>query len=109
MNQKIINGILLDEQTELSLNDLSRSCCRSAEWIIELVEEGALEPISHKTHGKQITPWRFTADSLHRAQIAMRLQRDLNINLAGIALALELMEQIDTLESKLRRLQTETF
>ncbi len=109
MNQKIIKGILLDEQTELSLNDLSRACCCSAQWVIELVEEGALDPISHKTHGKQVTPWRFSANSLQRAQTAMRLQRDLNINLAGIALALELMEQIESLESKLRRFKIETY
>ncbi len=40
MNQKTLNGILLDEQIELSLNELCKACSSSAEWIIELVEEG---------------------------------------------------------------------
>jgi chaperone modulatory protein CbpM len=89
MNQQTLNGILLDEQTELSLNELCKACSSSAEWIIELVEEGALEPV-----GYQQTQWRFSGMSLQKAQTAMRLQRDLGINLSGIALALDLLDKI---------------
>ena len=96
MKQQTLSGILLDNQTELSLNDICRACSSSAEWIIELVEEGVLEPIGH-----QQTHWQFTADALHKARTAMRLQRDLGINLAGIALALDLLDEIQTLESRL--------
>ena len=100
LNQDIIKGILLDEETELSLNDLCKACSCSAEWIIELVNEGVLEPVNY-----QQTRWSFTGDSLQIAQTAMRLQRDLGVNLAGIALTLELMQQIDKLESRLSRLE----
>ncbi len=96
MTQQILNGILIDEQTELSLNDLCKACSSSAEWIIELVEEGALEPIGYVQ-----TQWQFSGNSLQRAQTAMRLQRDLGINFSGIALALDLLDTIDTLESQL--------
>ena len=98
MKQKILSGILLDEQTELSLNDLSRACLSSAEWIIELVEEGALEPID-----QQQAHWQFPVNSLQRARTAMRLQRDLGINLAGVALALDLLDEIETLRTRLCR------
>lgn len=100
MKQEILNGILLDEQTELSLNELCRACSSSAEWIIELVEEGVLEPVIY-----QRTQWRFSASSLKKARTAMRLQRDLGINLAGIALALDLLDEIETLESRLCRFE----
>ena len=96
MNQQMYNGIIIDEETELTLNDLCKACSSSAEWIIELVEEGALEPI-----GYQQTQWRFSGNNLQRARTAMRLQRDLGLNLAGIALALDLLEKIETLESRL--------
>ena len=107
--QTIHDGMLLDEQAELTLNDLCCACSSSAEWIIELVEEGALEPVilktdTNKPYDEQQNQWRFTGYSLQRAQTAMRLQRDLNINLAGIALALELLEEISTLQEQLRRL-----
>lgn len=96
MNQQMHTGMIIDEETELSLNELCKACSSSAEWIIELVEEGALEPI-----GYQQTQWRFSGNNLQRAYTAMRLQRDLGLNLAGIALALDLLEKIETLESRL--------
>ncbi len=96
MTQQTLNGILIDEQTELSLNELCKACSSSAEWVIELVEEGALEPIGYVQ-----TQWRFSGNSLQKARTAMRLQRDLGINLAGVALALDLLGEIETLESRL--------
>lgn len=100
MTQKIISGILLDEDIELTLNDLCRACSSSAEWVIALVEEGALEPI-----GYEQSRWRFSGDSLQKAHTAMRLQRDLGLNLAGIALALDLLDEMQTLRARLQRLE----
>jgi chaperone modulatory protein CbpM len=102
MNDKTLSGTLLDEYTELSLNDLRHACSQRAEWIIELVEEGVLEPT-----GSDYEQWRFSVTSLHRARTAMRLQRDLGINLAGIAVALDLLDEVEALRARLRRLNTE--
>jgi len=96
----LLNGTLLDEQAELSLIDLCCACSRSAEWVIQLVEVGVLEPINY-----QETHWRFAGYSLQRARTAMRLQRDLGVNFAGIALALNLLEEIEKLESQLKRFE----
>lgn len=96
--QKILNGLLLDEHSELSLTELCRACTSSAEWVIELVEEGILEPIPRR----QKKQWLFPGNSLHRARTTRRLQRDLGINLAGVALALDLLEEIEALESRLK-------
>ena len=102
MKQKILNGTLLDEQTELTQNDLCFACSSSEEWIIELLADSALEPVNLQATGYQQTQWRFSVNSLQRARTAMRLQRDLNVNLSGVALALELLEEIETLETQLR-------
>ena len=99
MNEKILSGALLDEYTELSLNEFCDACARQEQWVIELVEEGVLEPI-----GNNREQWRFSATSLRRAQITLRLQRDLGINVAGIALALDLLDEIETLRTHLSRL-----
>ena len=69
--------------------------------MIGLVEEGVLEPI-----GRDRAHWRFSGSSLHRARAAMRLQQDLRINLAGIALALDLIREIDALRERLGRFET---
>ena len=102
MKNKILIGTLLDEQTELTLNEFCCACSSSEEWIIELVEEGALEPVNFQATGYQQTLWLFSANSLQRARTAMRLQLDLSINISGVALALDLLEEIETLEAQLR-------
>lgn len=100
MNQKVLTGIVLDETTELTLTEFCQACSTSTEWVIELVDEGILEPM-----GEERTRWRFTGTNLVRARMAMRLQQDLKINLAGIALALDLMEEMETMRIRLRRFE----
>ncbi len=88
---------ILEEQTQLTLADLCRACAVHDEQIIALVDVGVLEP-----QGREPGHWRFGGASLHRARRALRLQRDLDIDLAGAALAVELLEEIDTLRARLR-------
>jgi len=93
----VLTGFILDEEEALTLGELCRACAMHAEWVIGLVEEGVLEPA-----GRDLTNWRFSGASLRRARIAVRLQRDLGINLAGVALALDLLDEIETLRKRLR-------
>ncbi len=95
--EPVLTGLLLDEEETLTLGEFSRACAMHAEWVVELVEEGVLEPT-----GRGHTKWRFTGDSLRRARIAARLQRDMGINLPGIALALDLLDEIEALRKRLR-------
>lgn len=106
MPQTILNGVLLDESFELSFHELCNACAISEDWVLQLVEEGALEPLNFTEHMQQTEQWRFTAVSLQKVQTAKRLQRDLQINPAGVALALDLLEQIDQLQTQLHCLQT---
>ena len=89
-------GVILEEQTELTLVEISRSCAVHAECIIELVEEGVLTPT-----GQDPRAWRFTGVHLRRATVALRLQRDLGVNLAGVALALDLLDELNTVRARL--------
>lgn len=97
-----LTGFILEEQTELTLGDLCRACAVESSSIMELVEEGVLTPA-----GEAPGQWRFTGLHLHRARVAARLQRDLGVNLAGAALALELLEEMEVLRARLRRLSGE--
>jgi chaperone modulatory protein CbpM len=101
MNTDLLSGLILDERAELTLIDLCNACCRHAEWVVQLVEEGILEPA-----GRNPAHWRFPGTSLQKARIAMRLQRDLDINLAGVALALDLMDEIESLRAAVSRLES---
>jgi chaperone modulatory protein CbpM len=52
--------------------------------------------------GQEPERWRFTYAHLRRVRVVSRLERDLGINLAGAALALELLEEIETLRTRLQ-------
>ena len=93
-----VSGFVLEDQTELTLGDICRACAAQVELITELVDEGVLAP-----SGLVPEQWRFTGLHIQRAKVAVRLQRDLGVNLAGAALALQLMDEMEALRAQLRR------
>src|SRR5690554_2324775 len=90
-----LSGQVLDANDLVTVGDLCRSCTVEVDTITLLVEEGILDPVGSKTE-----QWRFTLTSLRRVKTAIHLQRDLGVNLAGAALALDLLDRIATLESR---------
>ena len=85
------------EDDKLTLEQLCHASGVQAEWIVGLVEESIIEP-----QGDEIHLWRFSGASLARVRSALRLQRDLGVNLAGIALALDLMDELENLRAQLK-------
>ena len=98
---KLLYGDLLDEDVEMTLAQLCQACELSEAQIIELVEQGIIDPL-----GPEPAEWRFVSVSLRRVRITRNLQRDLGVNAPGAALALELLEEIEELRARLRRLET---
>jgi chaperone modulatory protein CbpM len=94
-----ITAVLLDDSVEFSLMELCAACSVTEELVIEIVAEGIVEPL-----GGERAEWRFTGVALTRVQRALRLQRDFGINLAGAALALDLLEELE----RLRRAQAKS-
>jgi chaperone modulatory protein CbpM len=92
----IHTGTIIEED-HLTLGQLCRACGVHADWVISLVEEGIIEP-----EGKEIHCWHFSGANLARVRLALRLQRDLGVNLAGIGLALDLMDELENLRVQLK-------
>ncbi|WP_193163686.1 chaperone modulator CbpM [Microbulbifer hainanensis] len=90
---------ILDEDSELTLKELCRACGIPAEQILALVEEGIIEPRGPQAH------WRFSGICVRRVRRVYHLRRDLGVNLAGAALAIELLEEIEQLRARLARLE----
>lgn len=95
----LLSGDLIEEHRELTLRDLSRFSGLPAEELTVLVEEGIIEPLSTGT-----PYWRFRGTCLRRVRCAVRLNRDLGVNWAGTALALELLEELDQLRQRVRHM-----
>ena len=90
---KLLVGQVLEEDDLVSLADLCRSCTVETKTITTLVAEGILDPM-----GRDVEHWCFTVGSLRRVKTVIHLQRDLGVNLAGAALALDLLDRIAKLE-----------
>jgi chaperone modulatory protein CbpM len=93
-----LSGAILEESADLTVKDLSRMCAVDERHIVQYVEEGVLNVVEINT-----TEWHFTGAALRRARLALRLERDLELNLAGVALALQLMEELEYLRREVRR------
>lgn len=97
--QARVTGFILEDQTELTLGDICRACAAEEPLIVEMVDEGVLIP-----SGAAPAQWRFTGIHIHRARTALTLQRDLGVNLPGAALAIQLIEELESLRAQLHRL-----
>jgi chaperone modulatory protein CbpM len=95
-NDPMLTGAIVDDSTMLTLQDLSRMCSVDERHIVEFVEEGVLNVIEVRSE------WHFSGDALRRARLAVRLERDLELNLAGVALAVELIDEIAQLRRQLK-------
>ena len=102
MNQQTISGALrgsvVEEDLELTTVELCRACQTSEQQIELWVFEGVLQP-----RGTSRESWRFGGETLARMRLAARLARDLELNAPGVALALDLLDRIAELESRLAR------
>lgn len=92
------SALILEEQTDLSISEICQACAVQVDVIIALVDEGVLSPVGREPHH-----WRFTGTHLRQATVAIRLQHDLGVNLAGAALALQLLDELEALRARLRK------
>jgi chaperone modulatory protein CbpM len=98
MNNIEFTTAVVEEDLHLSLAELCRACRAPEEQVRMWVVEGVLEPV-----GPSPLEWRFGGASLRRARLAFTLTRELEINAPGVALALDLLDEIAALRAGQRR------
>jgi chaperone modulatory protein CbpM len=93
-----IDCVLIEEDVHFTLTDLSRACQVDTDQLVALVNEGILQ-----ARGSGPQDWLFPGPTLRRARLALRVSQDLELNAAGTALVLDLLDEIDTLKARLSR------
>ncbi|HYN61985.1 MAG TPA: chaperone modulator CbpM [Rubrivivax sp.] len=96
-NLTILQCKVVEEEVELSLAELCRACNADTGLIAQLVDQGLIEP-----RGSAPQAWVFGGASLRRTRTAVRLMRDLELNLPGAALAVDLLDEINRLQQALQ-------
>jgi chaperone modulatory protein CbpM len=82
-----------------TLHEACLVCGVGTTLLVELVEHGITQPQQSSARD-----WTFSDRALLRAQKALRLRRDLGLELTGLALALDLLDEIERLRRELARL-----
>lgn len=99
-NKNIHSGAIVDNSVTFTLQEMCDICGVSEQFVVEMVEFGILEP-----QGNTMGNWRFSAVSLRRSKRAVRLQHDLELNLAGVGLTLDLLEELERHRERIEQLE----
>ena len=83
-------------ETSLNLQELCEICGISVDVLNELVRNDIVHP-----GGNVPEEWLFDLMALQRIKRALRLRRDLEVNLAGVAVVLDLLDQLDELRQQI--------
>jgi chaperone modulatory protein CbpM len=96
----ILKGELLDETVCVRIDEFCARLHVAEDWVVELVALGALEPRS----GGEPSAWVFALTDLPRVRVMARLVAELDVNLPGAAIILDLLEERRRLASRVRQL-----
>lgn len=96
---KILSGVIIENSHCLTLDEFSRAIKTEKTIVIEMVEYNLFLPQG----GKLPEEWRFDSVSLKRGRMAASFLHDLEVNMPGVALALELMDKIEDLQQQLAK------
>jgi len=90
---------LLDESVTYSFTEFCNVCKVRDDLVYEMINEGIIVPLTMAGDSPQ--SWMFSATNIKKVQMTVRLQEDLRVNLPGAALAIELLEELEQLRSKI--------
>jgi chaperone modulatory protein CbpM len=87
---------ILDEAEQVTREELARLCRVDVSWIDQLIAHGVIAPA-------QQTTMYFSAVTITTIRKARRLEQDFALNVSGVALALDLLEEIERLRAEVKR------
>ena len=87
---------IVEDEVHMTTIELCHTINIDQEDLVAWVQEGILNPI-----GDSPDDWRFSGDTLSRAKKALRLSRDLEINTPGVAMVMDLLDEISELRKQL--------
>lgn len=96
---QIISGVIIDDDQTISFTELCTASHADADFIEALIEQELIQP-----QGKSQADWRFDALCLRRSRLARSFHEELHVNMQGVALALDLLQQIQEMETQLAHL-----
>jgi chaperone modulatory protein CbpM len=97
MKQHTLTAVIVDENTTWTFHEVCQKCHLSEVSLLDFLEHGLIEV----TSAERFEVMEFTQRHLSRIQSAQRLQHDLGVNVPGVVLALELLEELQSVRHEL--------
>jgi len=98
---RILSVEMMEPTATFTLREVCERGDCHAEFVIKLVNYGVIAPVGDSPEARQ---WQFNLDALARLRKAQRLQRDLKMNLPGLAMSLELLDEVQEMRREVDRL-----
>ena len=92
---KVFESIVIDTDSPLTLEQLVTALHAQHDFIYQLIEYELISPM-----GSGPEDWGFDSNCLRRAKRAHSFYYELEINMQGVALALDLLDQIESLKKR---------
>ena len=103
MKTERIDAVWLEEHYLLTMDDLGDRWGMDTAQLHELIAHGVLEPVGGR--GGSGGSGRFSLETAAVAQVACRLQHDLELDAHAVGVVLGLLQQLRSLKDELIRLR----
>ncbi len=103
MKTERIDAVWLEQHYLLTMDDLGDRWGMDTAQLHELIAHGVLEPVGGR--GGSGGSGRFSLETAAVAQVACRLQHDLELDAHAVGVVLELLQRVRSLEDELIRLR----
>jgi chaperone modulatory protein CbpM len=100
IKQIIFSDVVVDEKIIFTLTEFEQRYAVGEEFLNEMLEHGLIE--LGKTERDEMV---LDRRALHRIESARRLHQDLEVNMPGIVLVLDLMDELRELKDELHLLR----
>jgi chaperone modulatory protein CbpM len=94
--QNILKGVLVSEDTTFTFVEVCQQTNLSADLLMDWLEHGLLGERMQAAEAA-----RFNAKMMDRIRMACRLRYELELNMQGVILALELLDEIANMQDEL--------
>lgn len=98
VNEIIEGTLIVAGESSLSLDELLVASGLTRDEVETLLDFGVIEPA-------RPSPLAFPAQALLRARTAARLRAHFELNAAGMALAIDLLQRMEALEARIHQLE----
>ncbi|HSH12167.1 MAG TPA: chaperone modulator CbpM [Desulfurivibrionaceae bacterium] len=97
---KTVEPEAIEQGQGYTLKEVCLRYCLDSDFVIQCVDFG----ITEVQGGGRTETWVFPLEGVRRMEKAWRLQHDLGLDFTGLAIVLDLLEEIDQLNGRLATL-----